>query len=177
MIDPREYGKALFLLAEERGSSKAVGEDLKTVKAVLEQNPDYLLLLDTPAVKSEEKCALIDKAFADIDRDVVNFLKILSEKHEVYNFPRCADTFGALLDESLGILRAQVVSAVPLSDSQKERLSKKLGFETGKTVLLSNTVDPSLLGGVQLRYAGVQIDGSLAGRLSALEKAIRESAI
>ena len=64
------------------------------------------------------------------------------------------------------------VSAVPMNKEQIAALSQKLAKKTGKTVFLENEVDPSILGGLRLRYAGIQIDASLRTKLDALEKQI-----
>ncbi|HBJ18599.1 MAG TPA: ATP synthase F1 subunit delta [Clostridiales bacterium] len=172
MIDPREYGKALFLLAEERGTGDAVLSDLETAEGAFSALPSYEKLLDSPAVSGEEKRRLIDEAFASLDPDVVSFLNILAERHAVYDFGKCVAAYRALYDEARGNLRVVAVSAVPMNEGQIAALSKKLAEKTGKTVLLRNEVDPSILGGMRLRYAGIQIDASLRTRLDTLEKQI-----
>ncbi len=172
MTEPKEYGKALFLLTEERGTTEKVFAELGMVRQLFSENPDYLHLLDTPALPSAEKNALIDIAFSKTDTDIRSFLKILSEKHAVYVFGRCFDEYSALRDESRGIERVEAITAIPMGDEQKERLRKKLEQLTGKTVVLKNTVDSATLGGCILRYAGKQLDGSLSARLASFEKSL-----
>ena len=55
-------------------------------------------------------------------------------------------------------------------DGQKEAMKNKLEAITGKTVVLVNRLDPSILGGVVLRYSGVQLDGSIRSRLDEFKK-------
>lgn len=172
MIDPREYGKALFLLAEERGTGDRVLSDLETAQSAFAALPSYEKLLDSPAVPGEEKQRLIDEAFAPLDGDVVSFLNILAERHAVYDFPKCVASYRAFYDEARGNLRVVAVSAVPMNDGQIAALSKKLAEKTKKNIFLQNEVDPSILGGLRLRYAGIQIDASLRTRLDTLEKQI-----
>ncbi|MBQ2987681.1 MAG: ATP synthase F1 subunit delta [Clostridia bacterium] len=174
MIDAKEYGKALFLLTEEDGTTKAVAEELRAVQKLLRENPRYEKLLDTPALSKEEKLQLIDRAFSSMNESLVNLLKILCEKHSVYRFSGVADAYAALYDESRGIERVQALTAVAMTAKQLDLLRAKLSFSTGKTVIVENTVDPSLLGGMVLRMAGKQLDGSVRARLRALEKSLRE---
>ena len=174
MIDAKEYGKALFLLTEEDGTTKAVAEELRAVQKLLRENPRYEKLLDTPALSKEEKLQLIDRAFSSMNESLVNLMKILCEKHSVYRFSGVADAYAALYDESRGIERVQALTAVAMTAKQLELLSAKLSFSTGKTVIVENTVDPSLLGGMVLRMAGKQLDGSVRARLCALEKSLKE---
>ena len=102
---------------------------------------------------------------------------ILSERHLAAGLVRLADEYASLYDEERGILRAEAVSAVAMSEEQINRLAAKLGERTGKTVLIKNTVDPGMLGGVKLRYGGTQLDGTVRASLDRFERALRESVI
>ena len=168
VINHEEYGRALFLVAEESARLNETAEDAETALSILSAHPQYVKLMDSPAVPTTEKLALIDRAFGTLEHDLVSFLKILVERRSLYLFPRTLLTFRALADEHRGILPAEVVSAVPLSEGQKDALAQKLAKKTGKSIRLSNTVDPSVLGGLLIRYSGVQVDGTLSVRLERL---------
>ena len=56
---------------------------------------------------------------------------------------------------------------------EKAKIVAKLEGITGKTVILKNTVDESILGGITLRYSGTQLDGSLRSRLQKLERLLK----
>ena len=174
MIDAKEYGKALFLLTEEDGTTETVAEDLKTVRKLLRENPRYVKLLDTPALAKEEKLYLIDCAFAVLHESVRNLTKILCEKHSVYQLSRVAEYYAVLCDEARGIMRAEVLTAVAMTEKQISALTARLSSLTGKTVVIKNTVDPGILGGAVLRYEGKQLDGSLKARLDGFEKSLKE---
>ena len=64
MTDARSIGNALFLIAEEDGVTERIAEDVGTVRAVLSESPQYVKLLDTPALSKDERIALIDNAFS-----------------------------------------------------------------------------------------------------------------
>lgn len=177
MIDTKEYAKALFLLAEEKEAMQAILSDLKQADAALSEEPDYVSLLDSPSLPREEKDALIDEAFASVDKDLCSFLKILCAKHALYTLSRITDTYEALCDEAMGIIRAEAITAAPLSEEQSNRLTKQLEQKTQKTVILKNTVDPGVLGGVKLRYMGKQLDGSLQSRLEAIRESLQSTAL
>ena len=177
MIDAKEYGKALFLLTEEDGTTAAVAEELDALRGILRENPRYEKLLDTPALAKDEKLLLIDRAFSSLNENLVNLIKILCEKHSVYQFSRIAGAYAALYDEARGIERVEALTAVAMTPKQVGALTEKLSLSTGKTVIVKNTVDPSLLGGVVLRFADKQLDGSVKARLSALEKSLKETVL
>lgn len=60
---------------------------------------------------------------------------------------------------------AEVVSAIPLTDQQKERLGAALARIYGRRVHLNLDVDPEVLGGVRVRIGDEVINGTIADRL------------
>ncbi len=177
MIDAQGYGKALFELAQENKNEAQVREELLLVQETLRQNPEYITLMDTPAVGSKEKCALLHEAFGQVDAMLGNFLSILCEKRSFYRFHACAQAYFAAFDEANDILRATAITAVSMSEAQCEALRKKLRSLTGKKVELTNEVDERVIGGVTLRYAGVQVDDSIKNRLDVLRRSLTETIV
>ena len=177
MTDISEYGKALFLLTEECGATEAVYSEVNTVYSLLEKTGEYAKLLDTPAVSAEEKCALIEEAFGSFNENLVNLIKLLSDKHLIFRFADVYTEFTRLYDESRGIERVVAISAVALTNQQLGTLSEKLARQTGKRIVIKNEIDPSLLGGVKLRYLGMQLDGSVKARLDSFEAGLKNLTI
>ncbi len=173
MSRKNEYANALFMLACEDGAVETVKEDTGKAALAFTENPDYIKLLDTPALTKEEKLSLIDKAFAPLHYSVTNLIKILCEKHLVHSFKNVASAFLSLYDDYSGIERAEAVTAVEMTEAQKNAISKKLAEMTGKRIILKNTVDPKILGGVMLRYSGVQLDGSVKSRLDSFALSLK----
>ena len=169
-----EYAKALFSITEEDGCSDAVLEDIEACRKVLEENPEYFHLTDTPSIPKEEKLKLVDAAFSSVNGSLKNMISLLCEGGKLYLFPKIARGYLALYDEERGIINAEIISAAPLSDEQLTRLIKKLEVSTGKRVRPKCIIDKSVIGGIKLRYMGVQEDGTLTARLSDIEKALRE---
>ena len=50
MTGASEYGKALFMLSEEEGKTESALAEIKAVADILKKNPEYIKLLDTPAL-------------------------------------------------------------------------------------------------------------------------------
>ncbi len=175
MVGAKEYAGALFSLAEESRKTDAILTDVRACAEAMRKNPGYSALTDTPAISVPEKLLLIDRAFAGVDECVRNLLKILCEKHSVYKFLAIEAEFIALYNESRGICRAEAISAVKLNDKQLSELTKKLERLTGKRILLKNVIDESVLGGIKLRYMGVQMDYTLRSRLTAIEQSLQNT--
>ena len=87
------------------------------------------------------------------------------------------ECFGEDYDRSRGIERVTVISAVAMSDEQIKRLKAKLEAITGKQIIVKCTIDPSLLGGMTLRYQGIQLDGTVKTKLDGFAKRLSELVI
>lgn len=172
MIDTASYGKALFQLAVENGNDAAVYDELSAIRKVMQEEPSYVTLLDTPAVSTEEKLSLLRTAFGSADQMVQNFLCLLCERHSMYQLDRCIEAYGACYDEAHNLLRATAITALPLSERQFAALQQKLSAVTGKEIVLENQVDPTLISGITLRYGGVQLDDSIKSRLDVLRRSL-----
>lgn len=177
MIDTASYGKALFQLALENGSDVRVLDELGAVQQLLQENPSYALLLDTPAVSQDEKHGLLHEAFGQFDPMLLNFLCLLCDRRAFYQLPACRTAYRACFDEAHDIVRAEAITAVPMQDKQRSALKAKLEALTGKNIVLKNSVDPALIGGITLRYGGVQLSDSIQSRLDRLRRSLDESIV
>ena len=74
-------------------------------------------------------------------------------------------------------MRAEAITAVPMQDKQRSALKAKLEALTGKNIVLKNSVDPALIGGITLRYGGVQLSDSIQSRLDRLRRSLDESIV
>lgn len=177
MTGAKEYAKALFLLSEEEGESESVLSELEMLSELIKENSEYSKLLDTPALSKDERLKLIDEAFGTFGQNLLNLIKILAESRSVRIIPKLKEEFSILFCESRGILHAEAITAVPLTEEQTVAMGKKLEGITGKKVIIKNVIDKSTLGGVMLRYGGVQLDGSVKTRLDKFEQALTAAVI
>ena len=76
-----------------------------------------------------------------------------------------------------GIELVDVITAVPLSDEMSEKLKSKLEAKLSKKIILSVSVDPSILGGIIVRTENSQIDSSVKTRLENVEKQIKSAVL
>jgi F-type H+-transporting ATPase subunit delta len=75
-----------------------------------------------------------------------------------------------LANEARGIINADIRTAVRMSDDQVNAITAKLESLTGKKIHLIKTIDPKLIGGVEVRIGDEVIDGSIRGQLAELRK-------
>ena len=172
------YGEALYTLALEESLSTGILEELSALEQAFRAEPDFIRLLSTPNLSVQERCKILDDSFrGKVQPYVLNFLKLLTEKNHIRSFPECCKAYREQYNTDAGILEVQVFTALPLNDAQKVRLTDKLTALTGKKIALLCKIDPAVLGGVRLRYDGCQVDGTIQGRLQAMEKQLKNTAL
>lgn len=168
------YGESLYELARDEHLGEEILSQLQTVVDLMQENPKYVTLLSLPSVPKKERCGVLDEGFrGQIHPYLLNFLKILTENGTISQLAGCKDAYRRRYNEDNGILDVTAVTAVPLTDALREKLQSKLAGSTGKTILLHERVDPSVIGGVRLEMSGKQLDGTIRSRLDTLQANLR----
>ena len=172
------YAQSLYALAKDEGCSEAVLEQLKVLNECFQSEPDFLRLLSASNLSKAERCGIIDSSFrGKVEPYVLNFLKILTERGYIRYFPDCYKAYREIFNQDNGILQVVAVTAVPLTEAQREKLSDKLNRVTGKTVELVCRIDPACLGGVRLDYDGKRVDDTVMGRLDAVRSLLQNTVL
>ena len=172
------YAQALYDLAKDEGLGKTILEELSVLKNVFSDNPEYAKLLSASDLPKQERCGVLDEAFrGKVHPYVLNFLKILTEKGYIRQFPQCCDAYRGFYNEDNGILVVKAVSAAPLNQQQTEKLIAKLEATTGKKIDLHCSVDAAMLGGLRLSYDGKQVDGTVKNRLDSIGKLLKNTVL
>jgi F-type H+-transporting ATPase subunit delta len=143
---------------------------LRSFGDVLKHSTELRTVLLSPAVPASKKRAVVEalSAGAGINRLIRNFLFILVDRRRAGLLEELADAFEMAIDERLGLVRAQVTSALPLKDRQQTELQQSLSQLAGKQVRCEFKVDPALIGGVVARIGSTVYDGSVRTQIDSL---------
>ena len=172
------YGESLYSLAKDENLSQQIGEQLKVLQLSFRQEPDFIRLLSSPSLTKAERCQILDDSFRGMLQPyLLNFLKILTEKGYIRHFCDCCKVYDQQYNQDNGILPVRAVTAVPLTQEQSHKLTEKLQKLTGKTIALTNRVDPRCLGGVRLDYDGKQVDGTVSNRLESIRDLLSKTVL
>ena len=97
---------------------------------------------------------------------------LLTSRGAIHRLPEITDRYQEMLDAHRGIERAEIVSAVPLDDAQRDSVEEMLTRTSGKEIRLSTRVDPEILGGMVIRVGDRVMDGSARTRLQSMRREI-----
>jgi F-type H+-transporting ATPase subunit delta len=128
--------------------------------------------LTSPVVPPPRKEQALRELLPDAPQHVRNFLGILARRGRLELVPEIDRAFRRLLNQHRGVEVAQVTTAIPLDQAQRDLIAARLTARTGKTVTLETHVDPNILGGVVAQIGDDVIDGSVRGRLDRLRRAL-----
>ncbi len=90
----RVYGGSLYELAQEEHLEEEILSEMKEIRALFRENPEYPRLLSEPSIPRKERIGLIDAAFgSQAEPYLVNFIKLLCEKNLLREFGGCQEAF------------------------------------------------------------------------------------
>jgi len=173
-ISARRYAEAIFQVAQK---SKSLDEWNKALRKLADLMKDQQIvdLIDHPKVPFNLKAELIKQKLNEKNELVLNLCNLLISKGKLKNADQIADEYEKLLDDSRGVKHALVMTAVPVDEAEKKKITGQLENITGKKVLVKLQVDPAILGGMVARIEDTLIDGSVRYRLDMLKKDLVEA--
>ncbi len=146
---------------------------LKSTNASLEKS-GLIEQLDNSSTQFSKKEELLRGIIpAQAAPEVSNFVKLLASKNHVHLLPQIVAEFERRSAYGLQPRIAQVTSAIELTNSEKRALESKLRVKFGSDAAFDYIVDPEILGGVVVRVGDKVLDGSVAGKLSALKEKLK----
>lgn len=163
----RPYARAAFEHAHAAGQLAPWGEMLARAGAAVEDER-VASLIGNPHVQRAELVALLGEVAGAADERSRNFIQLLADNGRLAALPQVAAQYEALRAEVENTVDVTVTSALPLTAEQSDKLAQALSRRLRRTVRLSATVDPSLIGGAVVRAGDFVIDGSLRGRVERL---------
>ena len=103
---------------------------------------------------------------------MINFLKLLVDKDRTYYLKEILRMYIELADDELGIQKAIVQSAKPLSEADMQEIKTALEKNTGKTIVLQNTVKPELIAGIKVIVGNTVTDNTFKNKMETLKQVL-----
>jgi F-type H+-transporting ATPase subunit delta len=165
----RRYAQAIFEIALEKNELERWQSDLKTIAESV-GNAFFLAAMESNRLKIGDKNRLMSEVLGDVSPMALNLVRLLIDRSGVDMVGKIAKEYQELLYNYSGIAAADVITAVPLDEKEKQKLTESLGKLVGKKVVIESRVDPEIIGGVIARVGGKLLDGSTRSKLQALKK-------
>jgi len=168
----RRYARALLDIGqEERQLRRVLGEAEEFGKA-LDGSPALREAMEAEHVNRRDKQVALDAILskAGFLPSTKSFLSLLIEKGRMNILPPILVELRRMVEELEGIERVEVTVPMALSGTQKDLLRTVLERRTGKKVVLEETVDSAVLGGMVVRVGSTVYDGSVRTQIQQLRE-------
>ncbi len=167
----KRYATSLFELAIEANAVDAYSEQAQGLITALLSSAELVTALRHPGISKDEKCNIIDAAFGNaLSGEVAGLMRLLIRKSREEYIQSVLEDFIGLVNEHKAVTKAQIVSAVPLSEKQLEDIVKTLSAKLKKRIVAEMTTDPSLIGGLRILVDGMVIDSSVKRKINDFKK-------
>jgi len=171
----KRYAVALFNAAVKQDVAEQVNEDMSSFVELLRSNKDLVGFLKSPEVLKEAKKQLVIDVFGERTAGLfVKFILLLIDKKRLKHILKITDAYRQLFEQLQGILEARVITAVPLDPDLEQQTVERLERATNKTIQISKTVDPDIVGGMIIIVEDNIIDGSIRYKLEQMKKSLGE---
>ncbi len=124
--------------------------------------------LRDPSVPMKQRVEALSSALRGEPDTVRSLMVLLLETDRIALVPRIALAFGDLVDRRDGIAKARITTAVPLEETERRELVRRLEQTSGTKLRATFAVDPTLIGGAKVQIGDHLIDASVHAKLTAL---------
>jgi F-type H+-transporting ATPase subunit delta len=168
----RPYAKAAFEAAKGKDALTA-WSDMLTYSSAIATDENMSVVLDHPALTSEQKAQVfIDSCGENLNAETKNFISVLAENDRIGLLPEIAQLFEAFKAQLEMSVDVEVESAFELGGEQQDKLAEALSKKLDRKVVVTSTVNESLIGGAIIRTKDLVIDASVRGKIAKLAEAI-----
>ena len=167
------YARALLEIARAEGHLQEVEDELFRFARIIDGNDELRMALANPGLPLDRRAAIVDELLEGrtlaVTRSAAAFIVGAGRGHDL---PAIITRFVELAALARDREVAEVRSAVPLDDAQRQRIAEALSRATRKRVEVKVIVDESVLGGIVATIGDTVIDGTVRHRLDQLKEQI-----
>ena len=172
------YAKALLDVAIKEADPVKIEQELASFAELFEKNEELSKVLANPAVPVQAKRGVVEQLTTRIkpSKPLAKLMMLLADRDRLDLLPDLLVAYRERLMDYQQVVRAEVVSAMPLPEAHTRQLEDKLARLTGRKVTMTTRVDPSIIGGVVARVGSTVYDGSVATQLQRMKEKLAERA-
>jgi F-type H+-transporting ATPase subunit delta len=165
--------EAVLVSAQRHDRLDEVQDELFRFARTVASSPDLRLSLTDRALPVERKSDVLtallqERTTVEAARLIVHAVTEPRGRSLEVNLERLADAAAARRERQV----ATVTAAVPLTEAQRDRLSRVLAAQLGYDVQLNVLIDPEVVGGLRVAIGDEVVDGTLATQLDGARRRI-----
>ncbi len=163
----RRYADAAFEIGKADGTLDVWERDLVTLREGL-RDEGLRNLVEHPAVSYADKESVLRRVASGVAEEPLRLALLMIRRGRPGAIDAMVERFGELVRREGGVSLAEVRTAQPLDDEQRDAIAARLRTLTGDRIEMREVVDDSLIGGVSVRIGDRLYDASVRSRLERL---------
>ncbi len=169
------YSKALFELAQKENHLEETHIAFKNCCSLFNESPKLIQVLSSFLFPAEKRGSIAQEVLSSLNSPALikNFIALLILKNRIHLYRNIQNEFQKLVDLSKNTVRGKVITTEPLTDSQRNDLSRAFSKKFNKQVILEPLLNKEILGGLVVEVQGLTFDGSLRTAMHNLNEALR----
>ena len=172
------YASVLLDAALAAGGQDAVLEvrdQAERIIRIMRSNMDLSSSLQDSSYTPEQRNSLARNVFAQAHPVLIDVLTVMAERGDFALLSRVWESYGEQVERKLNVTVVDVTTVVPLDDHLREVITKKSEADLGTKVVLRESIDKSLIGGILMSANGKRIDASMTSQLEAARNVLKHS--
>ena len=170
------YARVLFDAVSGDGQDRVVEvfNEFESIKGLLLSDMELARTLSDADFTADQRETLTKAVFSSADPDLASVLGVMAARDDLAFAPRVFGAYAELIDQELGVAIVDVTTVVSLNDELRDQIRAKAEADLGKTVILREFIDPSLMAGIVLSTGGKRIDASVVSQLAHARQVLKE---
>lgn len=172
----RRYARALLAIGEEEKQSRKILSESERFASLMSENALLLETMEAAHINRRDKHAALEAILAPSGflPSTRNFLSLLVDKGRMGILSRILSEFRRMIEQIEGIERVEVIVPLGLTEPQRTMLTEALEGRTGRKVILEETVDPGVLGGMVVKVGDTVYDGSARTQIENIRETLQK---
>lgn len=173
------YAKAVYELAADNHRQEKVLADLRSLNQIFLSDKDTSSYLTSRFVQTKERIDVLSKAMQDngLSQEASELVLLMARNGRLGIFSEVVHAYEAELDSANNVCRGFVRSAVALSEVDREQIQKTVEKVINKKVIMTYTVDPSVIGGLVAKVGSYTFDDSIATHLKRMNEELKRRTV
>jgi F-type H+-transporting ATPase subunit delta len=169
----KNYSKAILEVAQADNLVQEFKTELIEIEKVFESSADLQIVMKNSSISNNEKIEILEAVFGGkINQKILNFIKILVEKHRFDEFGAIVSSYCKKIEELSNKKTVEIISPIKLNFENKSNVLFKLEHKFNCEINPIWTVDNSLIAGLAFKFDDTVIDTSIKAKLENLSKKI-----
>lgn len=171
------YASTLIDALNEAGGMDAIMAARSQMETIIAYNRSHVELheaLSPAKTTPEQRAGLIKSVFSTCEPALQSVLAVMAERDDFERLSHVYNMFDSQIAEKFNLSVVDVITRVELDDHLRDVIKRKASADLGTDIVLNETVDPNMLGGIIMSANGQRIDASvntlLEGARTALKK-------